>query len=361
MVTIMEIPPLSDVDDANGWAVLAENALWNDEVVRVFGYDDLNNSDTAALRLAVPSSRTVRRRWVAMLDPDDRGSVVGAASVTITLKDNPNLATWELIVAPDHRRRGIGTALLAPLEQWALSQGRHTLQAWVTPPGQVDADDPSALRPAEGSGAVATDAASTRFMLAVGYSLEQVEVHSVLRVPVAAEVIDPLEADAVAHAGGYRLVTWRGDCPDEHVDDFARLRVAMVDAPSAGMDVEEEHWDAAAIREIEQRVREAGYDNMTVAAQHEASGELVGFTQLERTAERPASGLQEDTVVVAGHRGHRLGMLLKTANLRQLAREWPQVRRIHTWNADENDYMRSINIALGFRPESSEGAWQKHL
>lgn len=361
MVTIVEIPPLSDVDDPNGWAVLAENGLWSAELRRAFGYDDLNNSDTAALRVAVPSSRTRRQRWVAMLDPSDRDSLVGAASVTFALLDNTDVATFDVIVAPEQRRRGIGTALLAALQQWVRSQGRHTLQTWVTPPGQVAEDAPGALRPAEGSGAVPADAASTRFMLANGFTLEQVEVHSVLRVPVAPAVFDPLEADAVAHAGGYRLVTWQGGCPDEYVDDFAKLRVAMVDAPSAGMDISEEHWDADAIREIEQRVREAGYVTMTTAAQHEASGELVGFTQLQRMTERPASGLQEDTVVVGPHRGHRLGMLLKTANLRRLAREWPQVRRIHTWNADENDYMRSINIALGFRPESSEGAWQKHL
>ena len=197
MVTIVEIPPLSDVDDPNGWAVLAVNGLWSAELRRVFGYDDLNNSDTAALRVAVPSSRTRRQRWVAMLDPSDRDSLVGAASVTFALLDNTDVPTFDVIVAPEQRRRGI----------------------------------------------------------------------------------DPLEADAVAHCAGYRLVTWQGGCPDEYVDDFAKLRVAMVDAPSAGMDISEEHWDADAIREIEQRVREAGYVTMTTAAQHEASGELVGFTR----------------------------------------------------------------------------------
>lgn len=52
-------------------------------------------------------------------------------------------------------------------------------------------------------------------------------------------------------------------------------------------------------------------------------------------------------------------MHLKVANPRLMNERWPQVRRVHTWNADENDHMRSINIALGFRAESSEGAWQE--
>ena len=86
---------------------------------------------------------------------------------------------------------------------------------------------------------------------------------------------------------------------------------------------------------------------------------MAGYTELQRFTEREASAIQEDTVVIAAHRGHRLGMWLKTANLRRLAQAWPAVRRVHTWNADENDHMRSINVALGFRPESGEGGWQK--
>jgi len=199
-------------------------------------------------------------------------------------------------------------------------------------------------------------------MLAHGYRLEQVEVHSMLRVPVEPGAIDPLKADAAGKVGdAYRLVGWAGRCPDELVDAFARLRVAMADAPTAGLEFEAEHWDAARVREVEQRVAEGGLITLTTVAQHVASGELAGFTELQRFADREDSAFQEDTVVIAAHRGHRLGMWLKTANLRRLAEDWPNVRRIHTWNADENDHMRSINIALGFRSESAESGWQKVL
>lgn len=181
-----------------------------------------------------------------------------------------------------------------------------------------------------------------------------------LRVPVAPAVIDPLAAEAAAKVGdGYRLLNWVDRCPDDLVDAFAALRVAMIDAPAAGMAIEEEHWDADRVRTAEHRWAEAGVTSVTSVAQHVGTEELVGFTQLIRFRERSDSAIQEDTVVVAGHRGHRLGMHLKVANLRLIDRLWPGVRRIHTWNADENDYMRSINIALGFRPESAEGAWQK--
>ena len=50
------------------------------------------------------------------------------------------------------------------------------------------------------------------------------------------------------------------------------------------------------------------------------------------------------------HRGHRLGMLVKILNIRRLLTEYPNVERIVTFNAAENDHMLAINVALGFRP-----------
>jgi hypothetical protein len=75
----------------------------------------------------------------------------------------------------------------------------------------------------------------------------------------------------------------------------------------------------------------------------------------------PGSITQQDTLVAGGHRGHRLGMLVKVANLRQAQERWPSVRSVLTWNASENQHMLSINIALGFKPAGYEGEWQKRL
>ena len=62
-----------------------------------------------------------------------------------------------------------------------------------------------------------------------------------------------------------------------------------------------------------------------------------------------------------GHRGRRLGMLVKAANLRRLTGELPAVRRVDTWNAEENAWMLAINVALGFRPSGGAGEWQLAL
>ena len=49
---------------------------------------------------------------------------------------------------------------------------------------------------------------------------------------------------------------------------------------------------------------------------------------------------------------------MKHANQRALLEAVPTVRRVHTWNAAENDHMLAINAALGFREAGSQGGWQ---
>ena len=81
---------------------------------------------------------------------------------------------------------------------------------------------------------------------------------------------------------------------------------------------------------------------------------------LELAPSKPWLAEQDDTLVAAGHRGHRLGMLVKIANLRRLA-ELPRVERVTTFNAAENEHMLAINVALGFRPAGWDGEWQRSV
>ncbi|WP_461164784.1 hypothetical protein [Arthrobacter sp. R4-81] len=71
--------------------------------------------------------------------------------------------------------------------------------------------------------------------------------------------------------------------------------------------------------------------------------------------------LQEDTLVASDRRGHRLGMLVKIANIRRAQEAWPAARSVLTWNASENRHMLAINTSLGFKPSGFEGEWQKRL
>ena len=52
---------------------------------------------------------------------------------------------------------------------------------------------------------------------------------------------------------------------------------------------------------------------------------------------------------------------MKLENLRSLADRAPHIRRLLTWNADENAPMLAVNEALGFAPHGLTGIWQKTL
>jgi len=70
---------------------------------------------------------------------------------------------------------------------------------------------------------------------------------------------------------------------------------------------------------------------------------------------------QWDTLVLPEHRGHRLGLALKVANLRALQAEHPEVTRITTWNAEQNGPMVAVNVELGFEIVERLQEWQGSL
>jgi hypothetical protein len=54
-------------------------------------------------------------------------------------------------------------------------------------------------------------------------------------------------------------------------------------------------------------------------------------------------------------------MLLKAANLQELAIRFPAATLVYTFNAEENRYMLDVNEAVGFVPAAYEGIWKKAL
>ena len=133
------------------------------------------------------------------------------------------------------------------------------------------------------------------------------------------------------------------------------------DAPQGDLDEPAEEWTIERLDDFEREIEEGPRFMVTAAAEHVPSGELVGFTQLmvARDATRPVD--QDDTIVLKEHRGHRLGMLLKIANIRQLEEVAPGHPSIITFNAEENRPMLDVNEAVGFLPVGYEAAWQKTI
>lgn len=288
----------------------------------------------AGLPARDPSERV--RLFVAV----ESGVPVGAGRLELPLRDNTHLAYVEVHVRPDARRRGVGTELLAVLERAA---GRDLLTS--------DLDEPPALL---------GTSPGRRALERAGFLCALIEVRRDLLLPVPEERLARLEAEAAPHAQGYRVVTWRDRCPDDLVEGRAALgRVMSVDAPLGSLDVHEEVWDAARVRERERLLGEQGRASVVAAALHAGTGELVAFSELAARPALPSLVEQWETLVLSAHRGRRLGTLVKTAALRRLAVEVPQAQRVVTVNADTNAWMIAVNERLGFVPNGASTSWQR--
>jgi GNAT superfamily N-acetyltransferase len=238
------------------------------------------------------------------------------------------------------------------------ADGRAVLQSYAI---HKSAESGETLPSPTGFGSVPLGNPETRFLLERDFTLQQVERISRLDLPVDATSFAASLAAATKAAGSdYRLVRWTGRTPDPWLDGIALLHRRMsTDAPGAGMEFTEEVWDADRVRALDDSRDASPRTMLVVAAEHVPTGTLAGFTELFVPIEvsRPAD--QQDTLVLKEHRGHRLGMLLKLANLQYLVETLPGHPSVMTFNAEENRPMLDVNEAIGFVPVGYEGGWKK--
>jgi GNAT superfamily N-acetyltransferase len=350
------LPESLDVPEARPF--IAASDLSNIVEREVWGNDDHCHTAQTRFEGSRPSEYEERAMFLAY----EGEQVVGKAVVDIPLTDNLQTGYAFVLVHPGCRRRGLGSALYEAVEAYARSRGRSTIMGWADHRAGFDKTD-DVLVPATGAGAFPAGSLAARFATSHGFTLAQVDRCSVLPVDWDRATLDTLAADAAQTAGqDYELVDWVDRCPDDLLEQYAQLRRTMsTDVPMGELDWEVEVWDGARVRESEHRLAREGGSSLVRAVLHRPSGQLIGHTILERRSEKPDTVYQEDTLVLSSHRGHRLGMWLKAANLLAVVDVWPEIRRIYTWNAEENRHMLAVNLELGFVPEGYTAAWQKKL
>lgn len=326
------------VDPADGTAMGAVYDVWRAAYLEDDPDNPLPTLPEIVARATAPHRSVVEEFW-SLRDGDE---VVGCMFLEMPTQDNLELAEVELAVHPRSQGRGHGRRLLDHLVARAAELGRHQLITGLGEPPDGD------------------ESRSTRFAAAAGARRSLGEIRRTLDLTtVDRGRLADLRAEAEKHADGYQLVSWTGPCPDDLVDDYAALVGRMsTDAPMGDLDIEPEHWDAARIREREDVMARQGRTEVATAARLGDDGPLVAYTDIVTTRHDPAKAFQWDTLVRREDRGHRLGTLVKVANLEQLLDVAPEVRRVHTWNADTNSFMVAINELLGFRIAKQESAWR---
>jgi GNAT superfamily N-acetyltransferase len=279
------------------------------------------------------STERQRLAWAAVAGD----TVLGAVTLAMPLHDNLEVADLDLAVHTDRRRQGVGSLLLATAESAATQAGRSTLVA-------------------ETQWAIGQDDEGGAFAARHGYAAAQTVLRNTLSLPADRERLQ--EVVAADGAAGYRLQTCWDGVPQEWLEGRAELSRRMsTDVPLGDLRLEEEVWDADRVRSTYTQIAAMGRRVVDTFAVHEATGRLVGYTQVQ--VDHGGVAHQQDTLVVRDHRGHGLGLRLKAASTLAVMDELPSVAGIRTWNAEDNLPMLGVNRALGYEQDAWMREWQK--
>jgi RimJ/RimL family protein N-acetyltransferase len=267
---------------------------------------------------------------------EHRGEPVGRLTVHLPLHDNLDQSWIELAVHPDHRRRGHGSAAMDLAFEFAGTEDR-IMVGWF-----------------------GWDGEQTRgFASSRGSEVKSVAVCRRQHLRDLEPGLAPrLFDEARPHATAYELLRVPGRVSEDLLPAFLDATAAINDAPRDGLEVEDEVFSPERNRAFEDALLASDFRIFRVLARHSGTGEVAGVTSMLVDGETPTHAHQLDTSVVGAHRGHRLGVLLKTDMMRWLAETEPDLQTVDTFNAESNDHMVAVNDRLGYRVMGRELQYQ---
>jgi GNAT superfamily N-acetyltransferase len=309
-----------DLDVAEEVAALRRAALADVDVQQESG-------PSLLLGITVGSGEPVDQQVLLVRDGS---GLVGWAWATEPRREYTDTVFVAGCVAPDHRRRGIGRALLAEVCS-GTARTRVRSRAWEGTPGVT-------VLPRWG------------FTSSVTHAVRR------LRLDEPDPGWPALRREAESAAADYELVRRTGPTPEVDLPEMVSLREAINDAPDA---LEYESYPTDRIVAYEQALVNRRQTQYAVVARHRGTGEPAGLTMCDVDEFSPSVAHQEDTSVVRKHRGHRLGLLLKLEMIDWLREERPEVTATETWNDVTNHHMIAVNERLGLRPVARTTAFTR--
>ncbi|HEV2637350.1 MAG TPA: GNAT family N-acetyltransferase [Actinocrinis sp.] len=222
--------------------------------------------------------------------------------------------SMELVVAPEVRRRGLGTSLAGAV----LEQARAAGCAWVV--GHV------------------ADPAGMAFARSLGAREGNSELVSALHLADAVVRPEPVP--------GYSVRSWVDEPPLELFASWVVAVNAITDAPHSE-EIDDTPLTEAQVRAKIARIIARG-QQMRVTVVLDQDGTVVGSTELGVGIKGGSRAQISGTSVLAAHRRRGLARWLKAEALARLIDERPDVQIVRTSNDSTNTGMLAVNHAVGF-------------
>ena len=332
---------------------LDDTALADDALMREF-YDLTRRAETLGREQcrsgpsrssSAPTARSTAASDMELFAAYDGDRMIANATLWTLLLDNTDKAFFELSVDVPSRRRGIGSAMVAHLEQLVMDTGRPLVMSTSNLPVRRP------RRPSVPDGSRSRAATSSRCARSSGTSSCRCPTHRIQ------EWID----DAAPRHDGYSIETFVGAVPDDLVESLCTLIGQLaVDAPTGVVDFEEEVITPQRYAEMVDSAAAMGrarYETVALTPDRE----VVAQSTLAMPLGTSTHVYQWGTFVHREHRGHRLGLATKAVNLRAVQSARGDLTLVSTQNAEANDYMVAINDKMGFHPIEVSAEFVKRL
>jgi mycothiol synthase len=256
------------------------------------------------------------RRFIAWLD----GEPVGAGGAGRAYSFPPDFpGFWSnLSVLPDHRRRGVGTALLAAISDVARDAGKSMLLGTTT----SDRTD------------------SIDFLEHRGFREHE-------RMKVVKLDIQGLERPAIEPPTGVTISSLEAH-PELVPSVYAVAQEALPDIPGDGPEIPPT-LEEFRIRDVDRAIIPAGGFVIGIDV---VTGRVAGYANLMLVPGRPTVAWHGMTAVARAWRGRGLARALKAATI-----AWALdngLEALEGSNDVENAPMRAVNKRLGYQPEPDE-------
>ena len=224
---------------------------------------------------------------------DEDANMLAQGNVGLIYTDNNrHLSQFDIIVHPASRRLGIGKQLLRLIAEAAITDKRSMLMTDTNdriPAGEAFMQRISAKRGLEGH-------------------INQLRVEELDQ-----NLVRKWLEQGNQNKDEFELGIWEGEYPEDKLAEIVQLLELTNQQPLGDLAIEEMHFTAEQLREMEKMDTARGNQHNTFYVIEKSSGKFAGYTETVWNANRPEILRQDMTGVFPQYRGKGLGRWLKAA------------------------------------------------